>query len=75
MSALDFILYRARYAAVVAGMTALALLTLLFYSSGALNAKVLPELFGSFEQLLGLVLLLILTKVDGTAIPSTVAGA
>lgn len=61
MSALDFVIYRARYAAVIAGLTSLALLTLLFYSSGALHAKVLPELFSSFEQLLGLVLLLILT--------------
>lgn len=60
MSALDFVIYRARYAAIIAGISTLAVLTMLFYVSGALHARVLPDLFSSFEQLLGMVLLLIL---------------
>lgn len=57
---LDFVVYRARHAALIAGLSNLALLTLLFHSSRLLDANTLPEFFTSSEQLLGSSIMLIL---------------
>ena len=60
MKLLDYFIYSARYAAPVASLSSLMLLTLLFFVSGTFQPKVLPEFYSSSEQLLGTVILLIL---------------
>jgi hypothetical protein len=57
---LDFIIYQARYAAALASLSCMTILTALFLVSGTLEPEVLPEYYTSFEQLLGTVILLIL---------------
>lgn len=61
MKHIDFIIYKANYAAGIAGVSCLLLLTLFYLLSGAINPDTLPEYFSSFEQLFGQVLLLIVT--------------
>jgi putative Mn2+ efflux pump MntP len=57
---LDFIIYRARYAAAIISMSTMALLTTLFVLSGTFQPEVLPSYYTSREQILGTVVLLIL---------------
>jgi hypothetical protein len=60
LKTLEFIVYRAPYAAATAGLLTLFLVTALFLASGALDPDVLPEFYASFEELLGTLILLIL---------------
>jgi hypothetical protein len=57
---LDFVIYQARHGAAIAGLVNLVLLTTLFVLSGTFQATARPDLYTSFEQLLGTVILLIL---------------
>ena len=61
MKGLDFLIYRARYTAEIVGPLVLLLLSALFLYSGALFSESVPEFYSSSEELLGQVLLLILT--------------
>ncbi len=61
MKGLDFLIYRARYTAEIVGPVVLLLLSALFLYSGALFSASVPEFYSSSEELLGQVLLLILT--------------
>ncbi len=61
MKSLDFLIYKSRYSAEVAGPLILLLLSAMFLYSGALIPDSLPEDFSSSSQLLGQVLLLTLT--------------
>ena len=60
MRLLDYFIYSARYAAPIASLSSLTLLTILFFVSGTFQPEILPEFYSTFEQLLGTVLLLIL---------------
>jgi hypothetical protein len=60
LKVLDFVIYSARYAAPIASLSSLALLTALFIASGTFQTEDLPEFYSSFEQLLGTLILLIL---------------
>lgn len=59
MKLLDFIVYRARHSAAIAGISSAILLTTLFCVSGAFQPRDLPEYYTSPEQLLGTVMLII----------------
>ena len=61
MKGLDFLIYRARYTAEIIGLLVLLLLSALFLYSGALFSESVPAAYSSSEELLGQVLLLILT--------------
>ncbi len=61
MKGLDFLIYRARYTAEFVGPVVLLLLSALFLYSGALFSASVPEFYSSSKELLGQVLLLILT--------------
>lgn len=61
MKTLDFLIYRARYTAEIAGPVTLLLLSAMFLYSGALFPESLPEYFTTSSHLLGQVLLLVLT--------------
>jgi len=61
LKGLDFLIYRARYTAEIVGPVVLLLLSVLFLYSGALFSASVPEFYSSSEELLGQVLLLILT--------------
>jgi len=61
LKSLDFLIYRARYSAEVAGPAILLLLSAILLYSGVLFPQALPAGFSSAEQLLGQALLLILT--------------
>ena len=61
MKGLDFLIYRARYTAEIVGPVVLLLLSALFLYSGALFSASVPEFYSSSKELLGQVLLLILT--------------
>ena len=61
MKALDFLIYRARYTAEIVGPVVLLLLSALFLYSGALFSESVPKFYSSSEELLGQVLLMILT--------------
>ena len=61
MKGLDFLIYRARYTAEIIGPLVLLSLSALFLYSGALFSESLPQAYSSSEELLGQVLLLILT--------------
>ncbi len=60
MKTLDFLIYRAPYAAAITSLSSAALLTTLFLVAGTLQAEVLPQYYTSREQLQGTVILLIL---------------
>ncbi len=61
MKRLDFLLYRARHSAKLVGPLCIVLLTAMFAYSGALFPDSIPDRFSSSDELLGQVLLLILT--------------
>jgi len=61
LKALDFLIYRARYTAEIVGPVVLLLLSALFLYSGALFSESVPKFYSSSEELLGQVLLMILT--------------
>ena len=63
MKTLDYLIHKSRYSAEVAGPLIFLILSAMFLYSGALFPKSLPEYFTSSSQLLGQVLLLILTPV------------
>ena len=63
MKALDYFVHESRYSAEVAGPVVFLLLSAMFLYSGALFPESLPEYFTSSSQLLGQVLLLVLTPV------------
>ena len=60
MKLLDFILYRARRAAVIAPILCASFYLLMFWLSDTYRMEVLPEYMSSREQLVGLMLVLIL---------------
>ncbi len=61
MKSLDFLIYKSRYSAEIIGPAVLVLLSIMFVYSGVLFPASLPKYFSSENQLLGQVLLLILT--------------
>ena len=61
LKSLDFLIYKSRYSAEIIGPAVLVLLSIMFVYSGALFPASLPKYFSSENQLLGQVLLLILT--------------
>ena len=61
MKSLDFLIYKARYTAEILGPVCFVLLSVMFLYSGALFPESIPDAFSSSEELLGQVLLLILT--------------
>ena len=60
MGGLDFIIYRARYSAEIAGPVSLLLISAMFLYSGVLFPESIPILLSSPQELLGQALLLIL---------------
>jgi len=61
LKSVNSFIHKWRYSAEVAGPVVLLLLSALYFFSGALLPESLPEYFSSSSQLLGQVLLLILT--------------
>jgi len=61
LNSLDFLIYRARYSAEIAGPVVLLLLSTMFLYSGALFPESIPQYFSSPSELMGQALLMILT--------------
>ena len=60
MKTLDFLIYRARFSAEIAGPVLLVLLSVMFLYSGVLFPESIPGDFSSPQEMLGQALLLIL---------------
>jgi len=61
LKSLDFLIYRSRYSAEIAGPVVLLLLSVMFLYSGALFPESIPQYFSSLTEVTGQALLIILT--------------